>query len=83
MVDYCLVIEKEDIPNRKGIWIGQEDFDQAKILQAFEWEKITDEFISKIDKLLSALDTCDQSEKKEIIAWFKERKGKEYFIVAD
>ena len=82
-VDYCLVTDKEDIKKQTACWIGEEYLDPARIMLAFEWTKITDEFIQKIERVLNAVGTCEEYEITNILNWLKKNKDKEYFIETD
>ena len=83
MIDYSLVISREDIHTDKACCIGCESFDHSRIMEAYENENITDEFIEKINRLLEAVGTVEDYEIEAIIKWLKLNKGKSYFIMGD
>lgn len=61
--------------------IGWSESDLAKILLAFEFEDMTEEFISKIERLLIACGTLEEEEIKAPLKWMKNNIGKSFVLI--
>ncbi len=83
-VDYCLVVNKKDAEiDGQGLWIGSEHEDHCRILSAYEWEEITDNFIERISRAIDSMGTTEEHQLKEIVTWLNKNTGKKYFIETD
>ena len=63
--------------------VGDCNFDLAKILHAFEWEKMDEDFIGKIERVLNAVGTCEQYEIDSVLKWMRANIGEKYILVAE
>ena len=61
--------------------IGDTSFDLARIIQAFEHEKITEDFIEKMERMLRANGTIEEVEIDLAIAWFKKNIGNTFVLI--